>query len=711
MSPTVPIPSPIARRRPGARGFTLVELIVAIGATGLLVIGIGQVFSSVNRLVTTGASVSEVDQLARSIERQLRSDFASLSNLRAEDTFMAIRSRKIGDVDNDGFLDPTERAIYLTLDDREFDTRAGIAPYARNSDGTPISRAVTRRLDEIIFLTAAGTGGEFVSQQVPANGSQTPVRALAARLYYGHGLRPAPDNQSGYFNEVEQDPANPTFRNPNRPLAPQRRWIPDGDFGARAGERNEPWDPDGFDFNGGFVTGRNEFAANWLLLRQPLLLAGGFDAAGPPPDPAREPPPDSGYRYTPYVRDLEGGDRFGAMREPNDDTFPPSFPGNATGWAPDSDRNPEADSTPPYPRLNRFGRVDVCAQSLEGVRRWLEGQGGTVDASEASAFEAGRWNGLIDEDTTTGRPTVGLKPDSPLWLRVPRELEAPDSTYTPDQTDANQVIADTIYLQQSAIAGCFTRLLAESEPPFVNRQYRDQDAMDVHATIAAHCSNFEIAWTDGTVWPDPNSTHADGVNPDRPFSPPFRPDIKLYYGDIVWFDAEFTREEASRLADFRTRDLLPQLPSTVRAELSGQPDPEIIAPEGFTRGGLSYGVSPTNRKTRLLIPNGPPSGFGSQWSAYSLYDTFAAPSDPNAGASGRDPYADPNRSQEYLAIWGFRVPVARPIPGRPELAAEYGGAWRKPVMIRIRMTIHDSQSRLSGGRNFEFIMDVPLRAN
>ncbi len=710
MSPTVPTnPSFVARRR--ARGFTLVELIVAIGATGLLVIGIGQVFSSVNRLVTTGASVSEIDQLARSIERQLRSDFASLSNLRADETFMAIRSRKIGDVNNNGMLDNTERAIYLNLDDREFDTRAGIAPYARNPDGTPISRAVTRRLDEIIFLTAAGTGGEFVSQQVPANGAQTPIRALAARIYYGHGLRPAPDNQSGYFNEVEQNPTDPTFRNPDRPLAPQRRWIPDGDFGARAGERNEPWDPDGFDFNGGFVTGRNEFASNWLLLRQPLLLAGGFDAAGPPSDPSREPPPDNGYRYTPYIRDLEGGDRFGAMREPIDDTFPPPFPGNATGWAQDADRNPDADNTPPFPRLNRFGRVDVCAQSLEGVRRWLEGQGGTLESSEASAFEAGRWNGIIDEDTTTGRPTVGLRPDSPLWLRVPRDSEAPDSTYNPVQTDANQVVADTIYLQQSAIAGCFTRLLAESEPPFVNRQYRDQDAMDVHATIAAHCSSFEIAWSDGTVWPDPTNTHADGVNPDRPFSPPFRPDIKLYYGDIVWFDAEFTREEASRLTEFRNRDLLPPLPSTVRAEFSGQPDPEIIAPEGFTRGGLSYGVSATNRKARLLIPNGPSFSFGPQWSAYSLINTFAAPSDPNAAATGGDPYADPNRSQEYLAIWGFRVPVARPIPGGPLFSAEYGGAWRKPVMIRIRMTLHDSQSRLSGGRNFEFIMDVPLRAN
>jgi hypothetical protein len=336
-------------------------------------------------------------------------------------------------------------------------------------------------------------------------------------------------------------------------------------------------------------------------------------------------------------------------------------------------------------------------------------QGGCPASADATAFEGGRWNGRTDEDN--GRPIVGLQSDSPLWLRVPRVGNAMDATFDPIPSIPGQVVADSIYQQQSSIAGCFTRMLAESEPPFVNRQYRDQDAMDVHATIAAHCSSFEVAWTDGTTWPDPTNTHPDAGDPDgNPFSPPFRPDIKLYYGDIVWFDAEFTREEASRLTQFTSRGLFPRLPSTTRIGLAGLPDPEIISPVGFTRGGQSYGVSATNRKARLIIPSGPPSGFEAQWGAYSLLETLAAPSDPNAGASGGNPYADPNRSQEYLAIWGFRVPTAVP-DGAGMFRAEYGGAWRKPTMIRVRLTIHDSQSRLSGGRNFEFIMDVPLRAN
>src|SRR5690606_8883341 len=114
--------------------------------------------------------------------------------------------------------------------------------------------------------------------------SSMPVSAPVARIYYGHGLRPKPD--------LEYDPMNPPLdRN-----VPMRHWLPDGDFAQRAGEINR--------FESGVpVTGRNEYAGSWQLLRQPLLLYGGL-AAGPPvgaPSQARSPMPD-GLAYAPFIR-------------------------------------------------------------------------------------------------------------------------------------------------------------------------------------------------------------------------------------------------------------------------------------------------------------------------------------------------------------------------------------------------------------------------
>lgn len=709
-----------------ARGFTLTELIVAIGATLLLVVGIGQIYTSVNRLVTTGAAVAEIDQLARSIEQQMREDFASLKNLRAEDTFLAIRSRKIGDVNNNGMLDRDERAIYVTREDREADARAGIAPYERDGDDNPRGRAVTRRLDEIMFLSAAGSGGEFLSRQTPPSAADPPTRALAARIYYGHGLRPAPDTDSPYYTERESVTADPRERNPNRPLAPRRRWIPDGDFGQRTGESNETWGRF-WNFNGGRVTGRNEYAGDWMLLRQPLLLTGGYDAAGPRYEPGasrRSTPEDSGIRYAPYIRDLESITRFGNLREPTDDTFPPPFPGPDVGWA----IADGGDQVPPFPRAIKFGRVDVCAQTLEDVRRWFEGmqEFGPIPPVDASPFSSGRWNGgtgtpgLQNDADRNGVPDLDAAADAPLWLRAPRSIEPSGYSYGWNPLQPITLRADSLIFLQSAIAGCFSRLLAESEPPFFDRRQHDQEAMDTHAVLAMRCSNFEVAWSDGTTWPDRTNTHGDGASMDRPFIPTGRPDIKLYYGDVVWFDAEFTRAEARR--QVQLRNALQPLYSAVDADSTSSyagPDPEIIPPRGFIRTASAIGRSSNERLIRLLFPDTSGASFGdpATWGAYDVRDTKGAPSDPAAAATGGNPYANPAQAGEYLAVWGFREPVTEDDPRfltspqpRPQQAA-FGGAWKKPLMVRIRMTLHDSQFRIPGGRTFEFVFYIDLQGN
>ena len=109
------------------RGFTLVEMLVAIGIISFLVVGIGQIFRSVGGLVSVGTAVSEVEQMARAIERQMRDDFEALSGTLAEDTFIAIRMREIGDVNRNGTLDSDETALYLSQEDREADSRDAVS--------------------------------------------------------------------------------------------------------------------------------------------------------------------------------------------------------------------------------------------------------------------------------------------------------------------------------------------------------------------------------------------------------------------------------------------------------------------------------------------------------------------------------------------------------------------------------------------------------
>ena len=59
----------------------------------------------------------------------------------------------------------------------------------------------------------------------------------------------------------------------------------------------------------------------------------------------------------------------------------------------------------------------------------------------------------------------------------------------------------------------------------------------------------------------------------------------------------------------------------------------------------------------------------------------------------------PDQQKEYLSIWPYHAP--RITGGGYEDAG-----FPKKLQIRIRMTLHDSQRRISGGKTFEYIFDV-----
>ena len=76
-------------QRSGRRGagFTLVEMLVAIGAVALVSVGLAAIFQTVGRTVTTGKRVSQLTQQAAILESQMREDFAKMTR----DGFLVIR--------------------------------------------------------------------------------------------------------------------------------------------------------------------------------------------------------------------------------------------------------------------------------------------------------------------------------------------------------------------------------------------------------------------------------------------------------------------------------------------------------------------------------------------------------------------------------------------------------------------------------------------
>lgn len=662
------------------RGFTLVELIVAVAVVALLSLGIGQLFTNVQKLVGSGAAVAESDQFARALGAQLRDDFEALSQMSSSETFIAIRNRRLGDTNGDGDADDNgERAVYLSADDRERDLRAGINPYANGS------RAVTVRLDELMFL-APGKGGaaHTSAQTVSAGGGNLPTAPIA-RIYYGHGLRPAIDRTFDVQNVGAGAESN----------VPPRQWVADGDFAQRAGENNR-FDPDRVVSNG-LVSGRNEYAGQWMLLRQPLLLFGGT-ASGYPlgsGGASERSPFDPELSYTPYIRPLEShGDvrpYWGNAGWDLSDDLPTPRPPNVTG---------------PFPRLMRHGRVDVCAQSPEDVRRWLQGLAPLPPSNlntgdiDATAFSTGRLESLgmqVWQPGTESDTQPNLKADSPIFRRV----NIADDQLAP-LVNRRSIIG--------AIAGCFTRFLADTNPPLLDRgdtlsfdptaeavdPQPDTDPassafMDTHAVLGAHISSFEVAWTDGKTWELDDPLDRNGNGEEDPTDP--------RRGDEIYYDIDFTRDSSDsgdgdnslfaqanngRLYGMANPDLATAANQPIVREVATFPEVPAEMRDDARQGLVSS-------RQRVPAPTGAGLGFG----GYN-------PGDDNLpGANAGDPTDDGDN--EYLAIFPYRWASGETdgeLDSRPAA---------KPKRIRIRVAVHDSQLRLSPPRIYEFIFPVNLR--
>jgi type II secretory pathway pseudopilin PulG len=660
--------------RVGCVGFTLAELLVAVGLVAVLTLGIGRIFASVTKLVGTGAAIGELDQIARVLEAQLRADFEAASRLSAEENFLAIRGRRVGDLDGDGVFDDAEEVdIYITRDDEEADRRRGVDPYQRNpANDLPISRATTVRLDQLMFLAASSEG--YRSFQPPPASEQVVSTAL---VMWGHGLRPPVDAEDVGMR------------------ARFRLNYPDGDFGFALGDEN-PFAPDDNQFSGK-ATGRNRYAGDFVLTRRAVLLAGG-SAAG-------EQRVVNGSPFTPLwgkdtevallPRDVEASYLF-ASGAP----FGTIFRGIAEA---DEERASEGDGGPdgwagvsilPNPRLLRHGRTDILAVDRQGLQQWIEGLG--VPFSTGRLGDPAVTDPPITDPPTNPTPLNTNRPNSRLW-QVRNGQNLAWSGSPADQYEEN------LRGVQSAIAGMFHRVLIDTYPPTLRVDPDDPDIafpdppspyakpdatdrrMDLHAVIASRCSSFEVAWSDGSTavrdFPQLDA-NGDGVI-DR--------DIRR--GDTIWFDMDFTVRDFWRLNSYGTA------PNSTNARIYPRPnpDPEIGLEDDRVFNELPSGLSrDQTHNDALNYSENKSSPIDTSFRTLPVYSAHYnhVPFTPNGTA---------HPEQEYLAIWGFRTPEGADQGPNVASVGGYDRPWPKPRLIRVRVTLHDSQNRIEGGKQFEFV--------
>jgi prepilin-type N-terminal cleavage/methylation domain-containing protein len=146
------------------RGFTLMEILVAVGAVALISVGLAAILDSVGRTVTGGRRVSTFNTFATQLEIQLRKDFEAMTR----EGFLVIRQQ------------------YANVSG----TTPGNIPKTAD-DPTPRPR----RVDEIVFFAR----GDFTSAREPLHPDLAP-RGKHARIYYGMGTRRRPDTASGPAN-------------------------------------------------------------------------------------------------------------------------------------------------------------------------------------------------------------------------------------------------------------------------------------------------------------------------------------------------------------------------------------------------------------------------------------------------------------------------------------------------------------------------------
>lgn len=468
-----------------ARAFTLIEMLIAVGAVALIAVGLSKLFASTGETIKAGRRISALSEAANTLERQIRKDIDAIAN--GGDGFMVIRNKRLYENGVEG------RGIRLSNDDRN--PAPGV-----------------RRVDEFMFFAH----GSYTSAREPQYPGRTAVGA-AARIYYGHGMRlDSYEDLTIHSDPMWHDTTSP------------RIWQ-----GAGTGGLGE--------------NGPNRFAGTWTLLRHVTVLArpqrtansgpgavfpGLLDATRWPDSIVQiglQPAAASIFRVDP-IR-LTAPDILGWGYKD-----PPSGAGGPTAFQLTLPRTREIarpGETSDWPSFVN-GMVDVAAVDLNLIRARVIGVGRDPQASNQGNllpsdlyFEQGYTLPLISQPTPKAMITstqvldntvhgqkmtmAGAMPSNDPWLFDRGTLATPDQGRSGNQA--------TAYNEQRVIYAPappdFTGNLnpAHLGTPYpANEPYHRQDqAMLSSSVITPGCTEFIVEWSFGDVHAAPlNQTLTPG---------------------------------------------------------------------------------------------------------------------------------------------------------------------------------------------------------
>ncbi|MFM9996835.1 MAG: type II secretion system protein J [Phycisphaerales bacterium] len=213
--------------RESAPSFTLIEVMIAVGAVALIGVALASVFSQTSRTITVGKRVSALNAYAGMLEQQMRLDFSRVSR----DGYLVIHnqladSNRVADFQYNGPAGVNTAGVQDV-----------VALHADDLAPRP------RRIDEVVIFVE----GDAASARDPLSPSNL-ARGNASRVYYGHGKRRIADQtaQGTLYLRPELDDDNDEAE-ANLGVAPPAIPIT--------------------------VTNPNRYASDWVLLRFATVLA------------------------------------------------------------------------------------------------------------------------------------------------------------------------------------------------------------------------------------------------------------------------------------------------------------------------------------------------------------------------------------------------------------------------------------------------------
>jgi hypothetical protein len=450
-SPETPDCSGAPTAASSARAFTLIEILVAVGAVALIAVGLAAVFDSVGKTVSGGRKLSRYNTLSTQIELQLRRDI----NAMTRDGILMIRQQ----FTSNGSTPVRQRSVFLSERDQDISLPAR-----------------PRRIDELLFFAR----GDFVQAAEPISPAYI-AASDTARIYYGHGQR-----------RIDSD-VNYGVPGTNRVL---RYDDETGVSGAGGGNAIRG------QILGGLL-GNNRYAGDWALLRQqtllinpsltrrrspgvgnvptdsPLLQDSAWQVALQPaqsslfrkiariiPDATNRPVPVSLWsQYTPIVGAVPG------LRAPSNRPLVAS--GLVEIITSDlSELRSVITTCPSGPDLvNSYTAIDPATTTWKAEAGWPASN----PAADQALFRTHRWmSEVFPTQSDAWAPLNALDP-SVSGSRVRYETKWPDPTQALPATAANQ------------LAAAYAR--------------RDQTALG-SSVLLERCSEFIVEWSFGQ-W-DPN---------------------------------------------------------------------------------------------------------------------------------------------------------------------------------------------------------------